>query len=105
MAPVKKPFDASAGTGEARIVSSALRKGVRMELVVAPVSFLLPLAIGLVFVDLGLRHGAWHYVGLGAVLFLGNVVFDVLMVRNAVQFLRGTRPPPKAEDVEPVARP
>jgi hypothetical protein len=88
-------LDASTGQGEARIVDSALRKGVRMELVVAPVSFLLPALIGGVFVDLGLRHGAMHYVALGVLLFLGNVVFDYLMVRTALRFLRGTKPPGK----------
>lgn len=105
MAPVKKPFDASSGTGEARIVSSQLRKGVRMELIVAPVSFLLPLGIGLVFVDLGLRNGAWHYVALGGIVFFGNVVFDYLMVRTALRFLRGTRPPPKDEGAPPAEHP
>lgn len=73
------------------MVNNALRKGVRMELVVAPVSFLLPLLIGLTFADLGVRNGAWHYVALGLILFLGNVVFDYLMVRTALRFLRGTR--------------
>lgn len=86
------PLDASSGTGEARLVNNALRRGVRMELVVAPVSFLLPLLIGLTFADLGVRNGAWHYVALGLILFLGNVVFDYLMVRTALRFLRRTRP-------------
>lgn len=86
-------LDASTGQGEAAIVDSALRKGVRLEVVVAPVSFVLPAVVGLVFADVGLRNGDWGYVVLGAVVFLGNVVFDYLMVRNALRFLRQTRPP------------
>ncbi|HEV8360284.1 MAG TPA: hypothetical protein VGR28_07520 [Candidatus Thermoplasmatota archaeon] len=83
-------LDASRNEGESRIVASELRRGVRMELIVAPVSFLLPAIVGLVFADVGLRHGAWHYVALGAIIFAGNVVFDWLMVRTAVRFLRTT---------------
>jgi heme A synthase len=86
-------LDASTGQGEARIVDSALRRGVRLELVVAPVSFLLPAFIGWVFVDLGQRNGDWRYVALGLVVFGGNVVFDFLMVRTALRYLRRTRPP------------
>lgn len=85
-------LDASSGQGEARIVSSQLRRGVRMELVVAPLSFLLPVLVGGVFIELGLRHGSAPYVGLGAIVIAGNVVFDYLMVRTALRFLRGTRP-------------
>lgn len=87
------PLDASSGEGESRIVGSDLRKGVRLEMMVAPISFLGPLLVGAIFADLGLRHGNWGYVVLGLVVFLGNVPFDVLMVRNAVRFLRRT---PKA---------
>lgn len=86
------PLDASTGEGEARIVSSALRKGVRMELIVAPASFLLPAVIAYVFIDLGLRTQTWSYVLVGATIFGGNVVFDYLMVRTALRFLRRTRP-------------
>lgn len=94
-------LDASTGTGEARLVSNALRKGVRMELVVAPVSFLLPLLVAALFWDLGLRHGAPHYLAIGAIVFLGNVVFDYLMVRTALRFLGRTRPPGPAEGGPP----
>lgn len=86
-------LDASGGGGEARIVSPALRRGVRMELVVAPVCFFLPALVAWVFVDLGLRHGAWPYIALGSIVFAGNVVFDGLMVRAALEFLRRTKPP------------
>jgi hypothetical protein len=84
-------LDASTGTGEARIVSPALRKGVRMELIVAPASFLMPALVAAVFVDLGLKHGDLHYVILGLIIVAGNVVFDYLMVRTALRFLRGLR--------------
>jgi hypothetical protein len=84
-------LDASTGEGEARIVSPSLRRGVRLELVVAPVSFVLPLAIGLTFVAVGAQHGLAGYVALGALLIAANVAFSVMMVRNAVRFLRGTK--------------
>jgi heme A synthase len=90
------PLDASSGQGEARIVSSELRRGVRMELFVAPASFLLPALVGWIFVDLGLRNGAWPYVVLGGIIFAGNVVFDYLMVRTALRFLRRAKHAPRA---------
>ena len=74
-------------------MSRELRRGVRMELLVAPASFLLPLIVAWVFVDLGLRNGAPHYVVLGLIVLAGNSVFDYLMVRTALRFLRRTRPP------------
>lgn len=84
------PLDASGGQGEARMVSPALRKGVRMELVVAPASFLLPVLVAYVFLDLGLKYGDVHYIVLGLIVVGGNVVFDYLMVRTALRFLRRT---------------
>ncbi|MCA1814070.1 MAG: hypothetical protein LC624_08985 [Halobacteriales archaeon] len=86
------PLDASTGSGEARIVSPSLRRGVRLELLVAPVSFLLPFAAGLLFIAVGARHALPAYVALGLLLIGANLVFSVMMVRNAVRFLRGTKP-------------
>jgi len=86
-------LDASSGEGEARIVSASLRRGVRLELLVAPVSFLLPLAIGLLFIAAGWEHGLLRYVALGLLLIVCNTVFTFMMVRNALRFLRTTRHP------------
>jgi hypothetical protein len=75
---------------------------VRLELVVAPLSFALPVAVGLVFVELGLRRGLPGYVGLGLVLVAANALFSFLMVRNALRFLRRTRRAPEPPEAPPL---
>ncbi len=68
-----------------------LERGVRLELLVAPVVVLLPLGTAGLLLWLGWVHDAPRVVALGLVIAAGNLVFDVLMVRAILRFLGNVR--------------
>jgi len=65
-----------------------LRRGVRAELFLAPGLVLLPILVGAIFVEQGIRLDNVRYQVLGLVIIAGNLVFDVMMVVTALRFLR-----------------
>lgn len=69
-----------------------LRRGVRMELYLAPLLIVVPILVGTLLIDLGAKTGRSHVQALGVVVLAGNLVFDYLMVVTAVRFLRSLGP-------------
>lgn len=72
-------------------VLADLERGVRLELLVAPVVILLPLATAAALAWEGWVLGEPRLLILAAVVAGGNVVFDLLMVQAILSFLREVR--------------
>jgi hypothetical protein len=76
----------------------ALRRGVRLELWVAPLVVLLPLGTAAFLAGQGVARSEPRLVVLAGVLAAGNVVFDLPMIQAILAFLRDVRDAVAPED-------
>lgn len=79
---------ADAGPAITRPIPPDLERGIRLEVLIAPVVVLLPLVTAAALGWQGLQDGNPRTVLLGLVVLAGNVLFDVLMLRAIRRALR-----------------